>query len=216
MTYLEIVNEVLSRLRENTVTTVTQSNYSKLIGLFVNDSKRAVEDAWNWDVLYTTIPVITVPGQVDYPVVGSGLRQKDSTINNSTVGSQAAVRSVPFQWIQNNQQLTTTTPSKPMYYAWNGNNGTDSIITIYPTPDGAYTLNVNLCVPQPKLTADGDILTVLPEAVIVGAYARALVERGEDGGLASSEASQLARNIISDQIAVENSRDAGATVWVAV
>ena len=40
MTYLQLVNSVLRRLRENEVDSVNQNNYSKLIGEFVNDAKR--------------------------------------------------------------------------------------------------------------------------------------------------------------------------------
>ena len=45
MTYLQLVNSVLRRLREDEVDTVDQNSYSKLIGEYVNDAKRAVEDA---------------------------------------------------------------------------------------------------------------------------------------------------------------------------
>ena len=51
MTYLELVNDVLIRLREAEVETVSQTDYSKLIGKFVNDAKRQVEDAYSWNVL---------------------------------------------------------------------------------------------------------------------------------------------------------------------
>jgi hypothetical protein len=40
MTYLQLVNKVLTRLRENTVDTVGQSTYSALVGELVNDAKR--------------------------------------------------------------------------------------------------------------------------------------------------------------------------------
>ena len=43
MTYLELVNDVLIRLREAEVETVSQTDYSKLIGKFVNDAKRSEE-----------------------------------------------------------------------------------------------------------------------------------------------------------------------------
>jgi hypothetical protein len=39
MTYVQLVNSVLRRLRENEVTTVQSDNYSKLIGDLVNDAK---------------------------------------------------------------------------------------------------------------------------------------------------------------------------------
>ena len=51
MTYLEIVNSILVRLREPTVSTVGLDAYSTLIGKFVNDAKRQVEDAYAWNVL---------------------------------------------------------------------------------------------------------------------------------------------------------------------
>jgi hypothetical protein len=44
------------------------------------------------------------------------------------------------------------------------------------------------------------------ELVVQSAYARALVERGEDGGLSSSEAYQLYRSMLSDYIATEATR----------
>lgn len=216
MTFLEIVNEVLIRLRENTVADVNTNNYSKLIGVFVNDAKRSVEDAWTWDVLYTTIPVVTAAGTTDYVVTGSGLRHKDATVNNVTSGHQFPLQAVPYTWIQNQLQLTTTTPNQPGYYSWNGNNGTDSKIAVYPTPNGTYTLNVNLCVPQLPLVNNTDTLLVQSEPVILGAYARALVERGEDGGLASSEAYGLFRSVLSDQISIEMSRDDSMTTWSVV
>ena len=40
MTYLQLVNSVLRRLRENEVDTVAETSYSALIGDFVNDAKQ--------------------------------------------------------------------------------------------------------------------------------------------------------------------------------
>ncbi len=54
MTYLELVNDVLLRLREQTVTTVNLTTYSQLIGKFVNDSKRQIEDAYDEPLLVET------------------------------------------------------------------------------------------------------------------------------------------------------------------
>jgi hypothetical protein len=50
-------------------------------------------------------------------------------------------------------------------------------------------------------------MVLVPAALVVqNAYARALVERGEDGGLNSSEAYQLYRGMLADQIALESTR----------
>lgn len=54
-TQLEIVNSVLTRLRESTVSTVSSSDYSKLIGAFVNDAKAEMEDMWFWTVNETEV-----------------------------------------------------------------------------------------------------------------------------------------------------------------
>jgi hypothetical protein len=186
-----------------------------MIAQLVNDAKRQVEDAWEWDVQNTTLTVTTSPNVSTYTIVGSGTRQKGISANITTIGSQATLISVPLKWIQNQQQLTTTTNAAPSYYAWSGNDGTDSKVELYDTPNGVYTIKFNLNVPQVKLVDDSDIIMVPPEAVVMGAYARALAERGEDGALSSSEAYGLYRGILSDRIAIEQSRNEDYATWVA-
>ena len=51
MTYIEIVNSVLVRLREEKVDAVNENEYSSLIGQLVNVAKRDVENAFNWEAL---------------------------------------------------------------------------------------------------------------------------------------------------------------------
>ena len=55
MTYIQIINAVLRRLREDEVASPSDTEYSTLIGDFVNETKREVEAAWNWTALRTTI-----------------------------------------------------------------------------------------------------------------------------------------------------------------
>jgi len=76
MTYLELVNDVLVRLREDEVTAVTDTAYSKLIGKFVNDAKRQVEDAYTWNALSETLTAVTSEDLFNYVLVGSGTRFK--------------------------------------------------------------------------------------------------------------------------------------------
>ena len=49
MTYLNLVNGVLRRLREDEVTSVTANTYSKMVSDFVNDAKDLVETSWDRD-----------------------------------------------------------------------------------------------------------------------------------------------------------------------
>jgi hypothetical protein len=213
-TFLQATNAVLSRLRENSVSTVSASAYSSMIGKFINDAKRAVEDAWNWDALQSSFTVTTTPGTSLYVVTGIGRRFKDVTVNDTT--NRSPLSNVPAQWITNQQELSNVQQGAPTYYAWNGTDGTDSKIEFYATPDGTYTIKISACVPQVDLVNDSDVITVQSEAIIQGAYARAIAERGEDGGMQSGEAMALYKNILSDQIALEATRQCENDHWCAV
>lgn len=215
MTFLEAINEVLERLRESSVATINQNAYASMIGHMINDAKRQVEDAWDWDVQNTTITLTTVSGTSGYTLTGSGTRQKGISANITTVGRQGRLTPVSNKWIQDQQQLTTTTNSAPCYFAWDGNDGTDSKIQLFSTPDSVYTIKFNLNVPQAALTASATVIQVPSDAVVMGAYARALVERGEDGALGSSEAYSLYKSIMADRISLEQARIEDYSTWVA-
>lgn len=215
-TYLSAVNDVLARLREDSVASVTTNAYSSLIGKFINDAKRSVEDAWNWDALYTVATVTTSSGTSNYVVTGSGQKQKMVTVNDTTSTSRDKLLNVPRQWILDQQDLTTVQTQQPSYYAWNGTDGTDSKVELFPTPNGIYTLKFRMYVPQATLSSDGTTILVPSEPVILGAYARALVERGEDGGLNSSEAYAMYKSSLADHIAIEAARYVEYDCWEAV
>jgi len=211
--YLSLVNDVLARLRETEVASISSSPYSVLVSKYVNDVKRQVENAWNWEALITTLTLTTVGGTSEYTLTGSGTRHKGISVNNTT--DTYPLQNKPLAYIRHLQQIGTTTDSQPRYYAWSGSNGTDSKVTLWPTPNAVDSIKFNMYVPQVDLSADGDILLVPDDAVILGAYARALVERGEDGGLTSGEAYGLYRGLLGDLISLEANRSADMD-WIAV
>ncbi len=213
-TYLQMVNDTLVRLRENEVSTVTESDYSTLIGKFINDSKRQCEDAWNWDVLSTVITVTTAGGTSLYTVTGSGIRQRDAAVNDTT--NLGRLHLVSPQWITDQQQLSIVQQGNPVYYAWSGTDGTDSKVEFFPTPDGIYSIKFNLIVPQANLSSDSDVISIPSEPVVAGAVARALVERGEDGGLSSAEAYGLFKSVLADYISLEKERYSEFDAFVPV
>ena len=45
MTYLNLMNNVLRRLREEETTSVTGTTYVKMVGDFINDAKKLVEES---------------------------------------------------------------------------------------------------------------------------------------------------------------------------
>jgi hypothetical protein len=205
MTYLELVNDVLIRLREPSVTTVTANDYSTLIGKFVNDAKRQVEDAYAWNVLGTTITLSTTAGTYSYALTGSG--QKFQVLDVLNVTSNVSMRNIDFVTMNRYQNFSTPVNGIPTYYAFDGVNGNyDTKVTIYPRPDGVYSIPFSLAVPQATLSSDSTVVLVPDVLVSQNAYARALVERGEDGGLSSSEAYALYKSMLSDYIALEGTR----------
>ena len=83
-TYLQAVNSVLRRLRETEVATVNENSYSTLIGELVNDAKKQVEDAYDWNSLVTYFTVTTSADVQNYTVTGLGDRFKVVDFLNDT------------------------------------------------------------------------------------------------------------------------------------
>ena len=205
MTFLQLINNVLIRLRETQVSTNNETEYSTLIGLFVNDAKRQIEDAFSWNVLGTTVTITTVAATYVYSMTGAG--QKFQVLDAINTTSNIGMQNISFVEMNRYQNLVPTTDGLPQYYSFDGVDGNgDTKVVLFPRPDGVYSVPFSLTVPQATLSADGTSVLVPDFLVVQNAYARALVERGEDGGLSSSEAYQLYRGMLADQIALEGTR----------
>lgn len=212
-TYLELVNDVLIRLRESEVSSVAASSYSKLIGKFVNDAKRQVEDAYNWNALSTTLTADTTASLFNYVLTGSGQRFRLIDAINDSSNDYLELKTT--QDMNKLFLLETAESGSPRYYNFNGTNSNgDTQVDVYPIPNGVYNLRFNIIKPQLPLSANTDTLLVPPEPVIFGAVARAMVERGEDGGLSSNEMYALYKQSLSDAIALESGRYLEEDAWV--
>ena len=205
MTYLETVNDVLARLREATVSSVTQTSYSTLIGKFVNDAKRQIEDAFSWNVLGQTITVTTAASTASYSLTGAGQKFQVMDVINTT--SNVGLTNISFVDMNRKLNFTPLVNSIPTEFAFDGVDASyDTKVNLYPIPDGVYTIKFALTVPQATLSSGSTIVSVADTLVAQNAYARALVERGEDGGLSSSEAYLLYKAMLADYIALEGTR----------
>jgi len=200
-----MINDVLTRLRETAVSTASETTYSALIGKFVNDAKRQVEDAYTWNSLEQVITVNTVAGTYEYALTGAG--QKFRLEDAINVTSNVTLRNISYELMNRRQNFATPVSGIPSEFIFDGVNGSgDAKVTLYPRPDNVYQLNFTLNIPQAALSSDSTSVLVPDVLVVQNAYARALVERGEDGGMSSSEAYQLYRLMLSDYIALEASR----------
>jgi hypothetical protein len=216
-TYLELVNETLVRLREPEVTAVTDNAYSKLIGKYINDAKRQVEDSYNWNALSETLTVTTSNDLFNYVLTGIGQRfrvldvinQEDNKFMfNETTGKMNDL------FLNSSGTVLKGPPDR---YNFNGvdTNG-DTQVDVYPIPDGVYNLFFNVIKPQAPLTANANQLKIPSEPVIFLAYSKALLERGEDAGITSTEAYQLYLQSLSDHIAAEANRYPDELTWGSI
>ena len=216
MTYLQAVNKVLVRLRESTVATVSETAYSALIGEFVNDAKRAVEDSWNWGALRTTLTVNTSTGVFNYVLTDS---QQSITvldvINDTSNWFMTPKTSSEF----NNLFLNATAvpETSPKWYTFNGvdSNG-DTAIDVYPIPNGLYDLRFNVVLRTADFENDADVFGVPTMPIIQLATAFGARERGETGGTSSQELFSIADNTLADAVAFDAARFSDETIWYTV
>ena len=202
MTYLELVNAVLIRLRENEVTSVAESSYSKLIGAFVNDAKGMVQAAADWSGLRSTLTATTTSGIFNYALTGSQNNLKILAVINDT--SNVFMNYQPSTWMDNVFLNNEPASASPSSYSFNGidSNG-DTLVDIYPIPDGVYSIRFNAIIRNTDLTADSDQLALPTLPVLHLALALAARERGETGGTSTPEYFSMANNYLADAIALD-------------
>jgi hypothetical protein len=215
-TYLQVVNKVLTRLRESTVASVTENSYSTLIGSIVNKVKTEIEDAWRWHALRDTYSVDTVAGTASYVLTDSG---PDAVILDAWNSSQQSQMSPGTVARFNERYFGVTTPEtgNPREYVIGGLDANyDLSIDVWPKPTGVDTLKFNLYKPQAELSNGTDV-PLVPIAVLVeGAVTRAMAERGDDGGVQTQQQEALYRDLLASAIARDAGRDESELIWVPV
>ena len=215
MTYLELVNAVLRRLREKEVGTVQQTAYSKLIGDFVNEAKAQIENAWDWSSLRTTLALNTTSGVFNYELNGTQNNFEILDIWNDT--SNIEMQPKTASWF--NAEFLTAEPQAgaPMFYNFNGvSSDGDAQVDVYPIPNGSYSLLFNVSLRNTVLNDDNDVIYIPHRPIILTALAMAIEERGEDGGQQSVNAYMMAQNAIADEISYDAARHPEDTVWYSV
>ena len=215
MTYLQLVNAVLRRLREDEVTTVNESDYSKLIGDFVNDAKRQIEDAWDWTALRNTYSITTVSGTSNYALTDFGVRSNVLYVHNETDNNYISQESL--QRIRNLALGTNNAVGTPYYYAIeNVDANGDANIRFYQTPNSAKSISVYTIKRTDSFTEDTDTLLVPSAPIIQYAFSFALRERGETGGQSAAEQAAFAKQDLNNAIAHDASLNPEGTLWTTV
>ena len=211
MTYLNIMNNVLRRLREEEVNSVTDSTYSKMVGDFINDAKTIVEQAADWSALRTRESAfVTTADDNLYSLTGSGDDVKIMSAYDTTSAKELEYQTK--EWFNNesyvNKSLLIASKGgltgSPLYYTFDGvdSNG-DTQVRLYPMPDDAYNVRFVMVRRQAELTLDSDVLLVPSKPVIHLAVALLARERGETGGTSTAEYFAIADKYLSDAIAID-------------
>ena len=212
MTYLEVVNNVLRRLREEEVSSVQDTAYSKMVGDFVNDAKRVVENAWDWSAVRLTMTVTTVEDVFNYVLTDSQNRLKVLDVINDDTNEFMEYR--PQHWFNEKYLIQPVLKGAPRYYTFNGVDPSgDTQIDIYPKPDAEYLIRFNAVVPDDDLTADADDMVVPAAPVIHLAVALLARERGETGGTSTAEYFAIADRFLSDAIAIDAAKHPEELIW---
>ena len=202
-TYLVMVNHVLRRLREDEVTGVADNAYAKMVGDYVNDAKRTVENAYDWNALRTAITVTTSASTSEYTITGSKERPKVIDAINDTSNLFLKYRSPA--WMDNAYFVSTAPEAPPDSYTFNGvDSSEDTKIKLYPTPDGVYSLRFNMVVRPVDLSSDSDTVDIPFAPIVHSAIALLARERGETGGTSAQEYFSLADSYLSDAIALDS------------
>jgi hypothetical protein len=201
MTYLELVNGVLTRLREDPISTLAGEDdvVAVLVADLVNDAKSTVETSHNWSALRHEWPVTTVADTSVYTLEDSRdimFLESATDANGQTVEEMR------------NKELRVRARShpaaaKPTHYSVSGASSVtgDKEVTLHPTPNAAYDLYFDGHRAQARLSADNDRLLVPSQPVLYFALSLAARERGEVGGQTAAELFQMAGGFLADAIA---------------
>jgi len=219
MTYRELINQVLIRLREDTISSDWSGNindssvisaYQKVIGSLVNDAKRSMEERHDWLNLRETVDISTVNGTKNYNLSsGQEIKIIDS-INNDT---GMHLRQVSKVYI-NTVKYPSDPTGEPLYYGFNGSDASNNLkVDLSPVPTEAHTISFDIVKYQDELATATTVLKVPSKPVILGAWARAIAERGEDGGTQSSIMANEANEALKQAIMLDSGNTKYETDW---
>jgi hypothetical protein len=219
MTFRGLINEILIRLREDTIASnwtgdindaTTVTDYQKVIGSLVNDSKRSIESYHDWLVLRETADITTVASTKNYSLSSGQEFKIVDSINNST-GTQLVQVSKSYL---NSVRYPTDPTGEPLYYGFNGADASNNLkVDLSPIPINAETISFDIVKYQDELTEADTVIKIPDKPVVLGAFARAISERGEDGGTQSSLAAQEANESLKQAIMLDSGNTQYETDW---
>lgn len=208
---LTIVNKVLKKLRESTVTTIEGDDYAELITDFLTETKQEIEDAWDWTALKGTVLLDTIADAYRYKLSSVYEGSEIHSVYDQT--NDCYLEFSPTK-VDDLLKLTVPETGTAKYYSIVGYNDSEMLIDIAPVPDTAnIRLYINGKYVQGDLPYTNPSTTLIATPMmplVLGTYAKAVEERGEDDGEALTKAETKYARSLSDAIALDNANQGGA------
>ena len=212
-TKLQIINEVLPRMREGTVATSSSTTYALLVASVLNTFKTQIEAAWKWRNLRDTYTVTVVPGTTSYALTSSGQFAQIIDVWNTTTNREVD-RGTTRGFNDKFFGVSTVQTGDVSEYNPTGLDASyDVQIDTWPNVISTNTLKVNLYVPQQDPATDSTVILVPNQILIEGMVAYLLAERGDDNGTAAQTQMQLYQDMLSAAIAGEIGEDSSEADW---
>ena len=237
MTFLELVNEVLVRMREDEITSVNDPDndpQQKLVCKFVKDAHRRVSDAHTWNANRRVWLVDLLHGVSRYTL--------PETPQGSAIYSVARTKPVQSLMEVNARKFAHFQPHQgtPTYYAPMTTVNGNLELQVHPTPDnthgstgdvrrytqaqfgasafssGTKALTVTGYAKPLPLKGDADVIQIPDAPVLDYAMYLAHSERGEAGGQSAAELAQIANISLGDAIAWDVDNSPAEYIWEAV
>ena len=229
MTYLELINNVLVRLRETKVTSATYEStpYYLSIGAHVNDAKDRVEDAWQWSSLRNvdSVPLAPfsgpdyfLPDSADNHYIIKGFYASDTAVSGDAYYpiTHITKESMIARYAGGYDNAPINGPAEVAVMRKDPDTGL-IVVSVWPKQDVATdaVLLVDRVRHQPTLEVQDTRLFVPSLPVYTLATALASRERGEVGGAPTSELFAIADRHLSDAVAQDTADFVEEMDWFA-
>jgi hypothetical protein len=206
-------------LREDTIATDWSGNindsstitaYQKVIGSLVNDAKRSIETYHDWLILRETKDITTVNGTKNYNL-SSGQEIKVVDVVNQTTSTKLLQVNRAYM---NSVAYPTEATGEPRYYAFNGADSSNNLkFDLTPIPTEAQVISFDLIKYQDELKLAATSIKIPDKPLILGAWARAISERGEDGGTQMTITAKESLESLNQAILVDSGNTQFESDW---
>lgn len=193
-------------------------SYPKLIAQLVNEAKEEVEAAWDWNYQRATYTVTTSGGTSTYSVTGAGSDLSIEAVLNSTQASE--IVGPIYNVIADYDRIVSSaanTSGTMVYCDIVGIDANGDVqIRFTPTPSDTQTIYIYGRSKQSYLSTSTDEGTYIKapwRPIVFLAYAKAISERGEDGGQLYDETMQEYQRALADAISRDEKLNFRNTTW---